>query len=116
MCATCWRGSLRQRRPRTRRPRCRSSPCRWPIPRATTGCAPMTVLRRSAMRDITLELKQLRLHGMGAAWADLVEQSSAELETARWLLEHLMQAEMADRAMRSVNHQMHAARFPVHRD
>jgi hypothetical protein len=39
----------------------------------------------------------------------LVEQSSAELEAARWLLEHLMQAEMADRAMRSVNHQMHAA-------
>ena len=68
------------------------------------------------MRDITLELKQLRLHGMVAAWADLVEQGSAELEAARWLLEHLMQAEMADRAMRSVNHQMHAARFPVHRD
>jgi DNA replication protein DnaC len=68
------------------------------------------------MRDITLELKQLRLHGMVAAWADLVVQSTTELETARWLLEHLMQAEMADRAMRSVNHQMHAARFPVHRD
>jgi hypothetical protein len=61
------------------------------------------------MRDIPLELKQLRLHSMVAAWADLVEQSSAELEAARWLLEHLMQAEMADRAMRSVNHQMHAA-------
>ena len=68
------------------------------------------------MRDITLELKQLRLHGMVVAWAELVEQSSTELEAARWLLEHLMQAEMADRAMRSVNHQMHAARFPVHRD
>ena len=68
------------------------------------------------MSDITLELKQLRLHGMVAAWVDMVEQSNAELEAARWLLEHLIQAEMADRAMRSVSHQMHAARFPVHRD
>jgi hypothetical protein len=26
------------------------------------------------MRDVMLELKQLRLHGMAGAWADLVEQ------------------------------------------
>ena len=35
---------------------------------------------------------------------------------SRWLLEHLLQAETTDRAMRSVSHQMHAAKFPVHRD
>jgi DNA replication protein DnaC len=29
---------------------------------------------------------------------------------------HLLQAEGPDRAMRSVSHQMHVARFPVHRD
>ena len=68
-------------------------------------------------RDLTLELKQLRLHGMAGAWSDLVEQGThAGLDTSRWLLEHLLQAEGTDRAMRSVNHQMHSAKFPVHRD
>ena len=68
------------------------------------------------MRDLLLELKQLRLHGMVAALADLVEQGNADLDAARWLVEHLVQAELTDRAMRSVSHQMHAAHFPVHRD
>ena len=62
-------------------------------------------------------LKQLRLHGMAGAWADLVEQgSSGSLDASRWLVEHLPQAETTDRAMRSVSHQMNAAKFPVHRD
>ncbi len=30
--------------------------------------------------------------------------------------EHLLQTETTDRALRSVNHQMHAAKFPAHRD
>jgi DNA replication protein DnaC len=69
------------------------------------------------MRDILAELKQLRLHGMASAWSDLVEQGpSAGLDSARWLIEHLLQAETTDRAMRSVRHQMTTARFPVHRD
>lgn len=69
------------------------------------------------MRELAVELKQLRLHGMASAWADLVEQgANAGLESACWLIEHLLQAEATDRALRSVSHQMHAARFPVHRD
>ncbi len=69
------------------------------------------------MRDIAAELKQLRLHGMAGAWLDLIEQgSSTGSEDARWLIEHLLQAEATDRGMRSVSHQMHAAKFPVHRD
>ncbi len=69
------------------------------------------------MRDLGVELKQLRLHGMAGAWGDLVEQGTHPgLEGSRWLLEHLLQAETTDRAMRSVSHQMRAARFPVHRD
>ena len=68
-------------------------------------------------RDLTVELKQLRLHGMAGAWADLVEQgANAALDTSCWLLEHLLAAEGTDRAMRSVSHQMHVAKFPVHRD
>ncbi len=71
--------------------------------------------------DVLVELKALRLHGMAGAWADLVEQGGgggggAGIESSRWLIEHLLQAEGVDRAMRSVSHQMHAAKFPVHRD
>ena len=69
------------------------------------------------MRDVTSELKALRLHGMAGAWVDLVEQgSSGSLDASRWLVEHLLGAETTDRAMRSVSHQMNAAKFPVHRD
>lgn len=68
-------------------------------------------------RDLTVELKALRLHGMASAWSELVEQgSNAGLDTSRWLLEHLLVAEGTDRAMRSINYQMHAAKFPMHRD
>jgi len=69
------------------------------------------------MRDVMVELKQLRLMGMVAAWAELVEQGTdGNLDAARWLIEHLLMAEATDRSLRSVGHQMHTARFPVHRD
>ena len=69
------------------------------------------------MRELVTELKGLRLHGMAAAWSDLVEQGGNEaVESSRWLLEHLLAAEGTDRAMRSVRYQMTTARFPVHRD
>ena len=69
------------------------------------------------MSDLIAELKALRLHGMAGAWAELLEQGqNAGVETSRWLLEHLLQAEATDRAMRSVSYQMHAAKFPMHRD
>ena len=67
--------------------------------------------------DVLVELKSLRLHGMAGAWADLMEQGgNTGIESSRWLIEHLLQAEGTDRAMRSVSHQMKSARFPVHRD
>ncbi|MCC7059244.1 MAG: ATP-binding protein [Burkholderiaceae bacterium] len=69
------------------------------------------------MRELIAELKELRLHGMAAAWAELVEQgTNAGIDSSRWLIEHLLAAEATDRSMRSVRHQMTAARFPVHRD
>jgi len=67
--------------------------------------------------DVLVGLKALRLHGVAGAWADLIEQGgNAGIETSRWLIEHFLQAEGTDRGMRSVSHQMKAAKFPVHRD
>lgn len=68
------------------------------------------------MRDIICELKQLRLHGMAQAWQELNEPGRSEAEPSRWLLEHLLQAEVIDRGTRSISHQMHMAKFPIHRD
>ena len=68
------------------------------------------------MRDVTAELKELRLHGMAGAWTDLAEQGESAVASSTWLIEHLLRAEHTDRAMRSVSHQMNAAKFPVHRD
>ncbi len=68
------------------------------------------------MRDIAAELKELRLHGMVGAWADLAAQGESGVAASQWLIEHLLQAEHTDRAMRSVSHQMFAAKFPLHRD
>lgn len=67
------------------------------------------------MRDLSAELKQLRLHGMAAAWSEL-QAGDAEVSSLNWVLDRLLQAETADRAVRSVNNQMLAAKFPVHRD
>ena len=68
------------------------------------------------MSDVTAELKALRLHGMAGAWTDLAAQGTASTASSKWLIEHLLQAETTDRAMRSVSYQMHAAKFPAHRD
>ncbi len=69
------------------------------------------------MRDVTVELKALRLHGVASAWCDLSEQGIASgLDASRWLVEHLQQVETTDRSTRSVQHQMSSARFLVHRD
>jgi len=48
------------------------------------------------MRDVTTELKELRLHGMTSAWADLMAQGETSTASSRWLIEHLLQAEHTD--------------------
>ena len=68
------------------------------------------------MRDVTAELKDLRLHGMATAWPDLMAQGESSTATSKWLIEHLLREEHTDRAMRSVSHQMNMAKFPLHRD
>ena len=70
--------------------------------------------------DISVEFKELRLHGMAGAWDELTtkqgKSTDAGVQTSRWLIEHLLQAEHAQRAFASVRHQMKAAKFPLHRD
>ena len=69
------------------------------------------------MRDVAAELKSLRLYGMTSAWEEIAAGGdSAGLQSARWLIEHLLRAEDADRHVRSIAYQMHSAKFPVHRD
>lgn len=68
------------------------------------------------MRDLVTELKALRLYGMAGTWEEIVASGHPELDTARWLVDHLLQSEQTDRAMRSIQYQLNAARFPVHRD
>ncbi len=72
------------------------------------------------MRDVAAELKELRLNGMAGAWAELTSKEGVAndvgVQTSRWLIEHLLQAEHAQRAFASVRHQMKAAKFPLHRD
>ena len=55
------------------------------------------------MRDLMAELKELRLHGMATAWAELTAQGESNTASSKWLLEHLLEQEHTDRAMRSVS-------------
>jgi DNA replication protein DnaC len=72
---------------------------------------------RDSKRDVHSAFKELRLNGMAGAWADLMEQDGGSVvESSRWLVEHLLDAEDVDRHMRSIAHQMKTARFPMHRD
>ena len=69
------------------------------------------------MSEITTDLKALRLHGMVSAWEEIIARGAqTTVDSSRWLIEHLLEAEHTDRVMRSVGYQLHAAKFPVHRD
>jgi hypothetical protein len=68
-----------------------------------------------SQRDVQSELKALRLNGMASAWTDLMGQDGGStIQSSRWLIEHLLQAEDVDRHVRSIAHQMKAApRWPL---
>lgn len=68
------------------------------------------------MADLVAALKQLRLYGMAACYAEGVEQGHPVMTTAGPALATLVEAEATDRATRSIRYQMHVARFPMHRD
>jgi DNA replication protein DnaC len=68
------------------------------------------------MNNIAAELKSLKLFGMAAGYAEIASQGGAVLQSSEWLLQHLLQAEIEDRQVRSIRYQLQSARFPVHRD
>jgi len=62
--------------------------------------------------DIRDSLKSLRLNGMVMAWDELTENGgSSRIESSKWLLEHLIEAEDTNRAMRSIAHRMKSPSF-----
>jgi DNA replication protein DnaC len=63
-------------------------------------------------------LKALHLFGMAAAWSEWLSQYGHQQQPVMpevWL-DRLIAAEQADRQARSLNYQLKAARFPIHRD
>ncbi len=68
--------------------------------------------------DRTTLLKNLHLYGMAAAWSEWqVEYANQQKPVMPEIwLDRLIEAEQVDRQARSLNYQLKAARFPIHRD
>jgi DNA replication protein DnaC len=66
--------------------------------------------------DPVAQLKALRLHGMAQALADLAADPAGRPPLPEQWIRRLIEAEQADRQVRTLRHQMTAARFPIHRD
>jgi len=68
--------------------------------------------------DRAARLKNLHLFGMAAAWGEWQAEYTARQKPVMpevWL-DRLIEAEQADRQARTLNYQLKAARFPIHRD
>jgi len=66
--------------------------------------------------EIVTRLKALKLHGMAANWPELLAHCRHAALEPEALVDQLLQAEGAERQVRSIGYQMKAARFPAHRD
>jgi len=66
--------------------------------------------------DRLAQLKALHLYGMATAWSELLAEGPRQPVQPEAWLDRLMDAEQADRQVRSLRYQMKAARFPIHRD
>jgi DNA replication protein DnaC len=68
--------------------------------------------------DRIAQLKTLHLFGIAAAWSEWQSEYGSQQKPVMpevWL-DRLIAAEQADRQARSLNYQLKAARFPIHRD
>lgn len=66
--------------------------------------------------DTASALKALQLHGMAAAWGELQAEKPKQTIRPEVWMQRLINAEQAERQSRSLSYQLHAARFPIHRD
>ena len=73
------------------------------------GVASMSIDRLS-------QLKALHLYGMATAWTELLAEGPRQPMRPEAWLDQLIEAEQADRHVRSLRYQLKAARFPIHRD
>ncbi len=69
-----------------------------------------------AVAALVIMLRQLKMHGMAQAVAELAEQGAPAFEAAQPVLSQLLKAETAEREVRSVAYQLKHARFPAYRD
>jgi DNA replication protein DnaC len=67
-------------------------------------------------QDIITSLKDLRLYGMAASWPELVSYSRHAALEPEAFMRQMLEAERADRGVRSIAYQMQSAHFPAHRD
>lgn len=69
-----------------------------------------------ASAALVIMLRELKMHGMAQAVAELAEQGAPAFEAAQPVLSQLLKAETAEREVRSVAYQLKHARLPVYRD
>ena len=75
----------------------------------------MSSIERSGI-DRQAQLSALHLYGMATAWSELLAEGPRRPVQPEAWLDRLIEAELADRQVRSLRYQLKAARFPVHRD
>jgi DNA replication protein DnaC len=66
--------------------------------------------------EMIVQLKVLKLHGMVAAFDEVLDEGVRRNRTPIEVLGRLLQAEGAERHARSIRYQMSAAKFPMYRD
>ena len=66
--------------------------------------------------DRLAQLNALHLYGMATAWSELLAEGPRRPVQPEVWMDRLIEAEHADRQVRSLRYQLKAARFPVHRD
>ena len=65
--------------------------------------------------DYATSLKALKLYGMATAWSELQSEKPKQVHRPETWMEGLLAAEQTDRKLKSLRHQLKAARFPIHR-
>jgi len=66
--------------------------------------------------EIIAELKELKLNGMATCYPELLAKARHTEFVPDTFMKQLIEAETAERTVRSMAYQMGAARFPTHRD